>query len=57
LAGRSQDAATSLAEVVHKLVRFDRSFEPDVTRSAYYEDRFGKYLELYKSLVAFNSGF
>jgi xylulokinase len=57
LAGRSQDAATSLPEVVHKLVRFDRSFEPDLTRSAYYEDRFGKYLELYKSLVAFNRGF
>ncbi|HTN60641.1 MAG TPA: FGGY-family carbohydrate kinase [Devosia sp.] len=57
LAGRSQHAATSIAEVVRKLVRFDRTFDPDLSKAAYYQDRFGKYLDLYNSLTAFNSRF
>lgn len=57
LAGRSQDAGTPLADVVRRLVHFDRTFEPDLGKSGYYEDRFGKYVELYQSLRPFNAGF
>ncbi|WP_299723358.1 FGGY family carbohydrate kinase [Devosia sp.] len=57
LAGQSQDAASPLADVVRRLVRFDREFEPDTSKSSSYQDRFGKYVELYESLRAFNAGF
>ncbi|MET3896568.1 xylulokinase [Devosia sp. UYZn731] len=57
LAGQSQDAASPLADVVRRLVRFDRAFEPDASKSSSYQDRFGNYVELYESLRAFNAGF
>ena len=45
----------SLAEAATELVRFDRTFEPNVTHKAYYADKFGKYRELYTALKAFNA--
>lgn len=57
LAGRSQDAASPLSHVVRRLVRFDRTFEPDLEKREYYGDRFGHYSALYENLRLFNSGF
>jgi xylulokinase len=57
LAGLSQDSSQSLAHTTRRLVKFDRSFEPDLGKAAYYEDRFGKYRELYHALRPFNHGF
>lgn len=57
LAGRSQDAAAPLSNVVHRLVRYDRTFEPDPGNVEYYGDRFGHYSALYKDLRSFNSRF
>lgn len=57
LAGQSQDAATPLPEVVRRLVRFDRTFEPNLGMSAHYTDRLGKYSALYQNSRAFNARF
>jgi xylulokinase len=57
LAGQSQDATAPLADVVRRLVRFDRAFEPDPGKAGYYQDRFGKYVDLYENLRSFNAGF
>lgn len=57
LAGRSQDATAPLGDLVRRLVRFDRDFEPNPKSSGYYDHRFGKYVDLYESLRAFNNGF
>jgi|TARA_R110000868_G_scaffold34383_2_gene123995 xylulokinase len=54
LAGRSSDSTAPLADIVHRLVRFDRTFEPDLDKSDFYDNRFGNYVELYQSLRAFN---
>lgn len=57
LAGRSQDAATPLRQVVQRLVRFDRTFEPDPGKLEHYSERFGHYLALYENLRPFNARF
>lgn len=57
LAGRSQDSKTTIAEVVRRLVKYDRVFEPDRERAGYHDDRVGKYAELYHALRAFNGSF
>ena len=57
LAGRSQDIGGSIAEVVRKLVRYDRTFEPDAGKAAHYDDRFENYLALYQDLRPFNARF
>lgn len=54
LAGVGAGIMPSLAEAATGLVRFDRSFEPDPTHKAYYDDKFGKYRELYAALKVFN---
>jgi sugar (pentulose or hexulose) kinase len=45
---------TSLPEAARRLVRFDRMFEPDAAWRAYYDEKFGKYRELYEALRMFN---
>jgi xylulokinase len=55
LAGLGSGTTASLAEAVAQLVRFDRTFEPNPTRRAYYADRFGRYQELYQALRPFNA--
>ncbi|MFC0012554.1 xylulokinase [Devosia nitrariae] len=57
LAGRSQDQGTSIAEIVKRLVKYDRAFEPDPATRGYHEDRFGKYMDLYQALRGFNGSF
>ncbi len=57
LAGRSQGIGESIPQLVRQLVKYDRTFEPDTAKGTYYEDRLGKYVELYQSLRAFNAGF
>lgn len=57
LAGRSQDTSVSLGDMVRRLVRYDRVFEPESRKLAYYEDRVGHYRELYESLRDFNAQF
>ena len=57
LAGRSQQIGGSIADVVRQLVRYDRTFEPNASKAAYYDDRFAKYLALYHGLQPFNAGF
>jgi xylulokinase len=57
LAGRSQDSETTIAEVVQRLVKYDRIFEPDASKAAYHDARVGKYVELYQGLRTFNGDF
>jgi xylulokinase len=57
LAGRSQGIGESVPQLVRQLVKYDRTFEPDIAKGNYYEDRLGKYVELYQSLRTFNAGF
>ena len=57
LAGRSHDATAPLADVVRRLVRYDRTFEPDSGKADYYADRLGKFMDLYQGLRPFNAGF
>ena len=57
LAGRSQGIGESIPQLVRQLVKYDRTFEPDIAKGTYYEDRLGKYVELYQSLRTFNAGF
>lgn len=57
LAGRSQDTSVSLQGTVRRLVSFDRTFEPDLAKAGYYDERFAKYVELYQSLRSFNASF
>jgi len=57
LAGQSQDASTPLAQVVRRLVRFDRVFEPDRGMADYHAARLGQYRRLYEDLRGFNSEF
>jgi xylulokinase len=55
LAGLGSGAFPSLSAAVAELVRFDRSFEPNPTHRPYYDEKFGRYLELYDALRAFNA--
>ncbi|MGV8832256.1 MAG: xylulokinase [Devosia sp.] len=57
LAGRSTDTSVPLADVVRRLVRFDCVFEPDLDKSARYQERFEKYVDLYENLRQFNATF
>lgn len=54
LAGVGSGVMTSLPEAARRLVRFDRMFEPDAAWRAYYDEKFGKYRELYEALRMFN---
>jgi xylulokinase len=56
LAGCGSGAFPSLTEAVRSLVRFDRTFEPDRSLRGYYDDKFGRYRELYATLKPFNLG-
>jgi xylulokinase len=55
LAGLGAGAIPSLREGVHRLVKFERTFEPDATNRHYYDDKFGRYRELYDALRPLNS--
>ena len=57
LAGIGSGTMASLAEAIDSLVRFDRTFEPRPQYRALYDDRFGKYRELYSALRPFNASF
>ncbi|MCB1516597.1 MAG: hypothetical protein KDJ19_03130 [Hyphomicrobiaceae bacterium] len=57
LAGVGCGAMSSLTEAVQQLIQFDRVFEPDTKHRAYYDDKFGKYQELYESLKPFNESY
>ena len=57
LAGLGVGEMVSLEDAIQRLVRFDRSFEPDTARRGYYDDRYGKYLALYADLRGFNDRF
>ncbi|MDB5624176.1 MAG: carbohydrate kinase [Devosia sp.] len=57
LAGQSQDQSRPLAEVVRRLVRFERTFEPDPAQAGYHADRLGRYCRLYEDLRGFNQDF
>jgi len=54
LAGVGSGIMPSIAEAAQELVQFDRTFEPDRSKSGYYDDKFGKYRELYAALKTFN---
>ena len=55
LAGFGTGTMSSLDEAVRQLVRFDRTFEPQAFNRAYYDDKFGQYISLYKVLRPFNA--
>lgn len=55
LAGLGSGAMPSLRDAVHRLVQVDRTFEPDPSTRAYYDDKFGKFRELYETLRPFNA--
>ena len=57
LAGMGSGVMPSLTDAVRQLVKFDRTFEPDSTNRGYYDDRFGKYRELYAALKPFNASY
>jgi xylulokinase len=57
LAGIGSGTMASLHEAIRLLIRFDRSFEPQPALRGYYDERFGKYRELYAALKSFNATF
>ncbi len=57
IAGLGSGSMPSLAAATERLVAFDRTFEPDPRARAYYDDKFGKYRELYARLKPFNDGY
>lgn len=57
LAGVGTGSLGSLQEAVHSLVQFDRTFEPRARYRALYDERFGKYRELYETLRPFNASY
>jgi len=57
LAGLGSGAMPSLRAAVQQLVRFDRSFDPNPALRGYYDDKLGKYRELYAALQPFNAGY
>lgn len=54
LAGVGAGIMPSIAEAARELVQFDRTFEPDRSLAGYYDEKFGKYLELYKATKPIN---
>jgi xylulokinase len=57
LAGVGSGALPSLREAIAKLVKFDRTFEPDDQTAGYYADKLEKYRELYAALKPFNASY
>jgi xylulokinase len=57
IAGLGSGSMPSLAAATERLVAFDRTFEPDPRARAYYDEKFGKYRELYARLKPFNEGY
>lgn len=57
LAGVGSGAFEALAPAVRQLVRFERSFEPDVRLAALYAERFERFRSLYETLKPFNAQF
>jgi xylulokinase len=57
LAGVGAGVVGSLQDAVQRLVRFDRMFEPRRDYRALYDDRFGKFRELYATLRPFNASY
>jgi xylulokinase len=55
LAGVGTGLFGSIKEAAGALVAIDRSFEPDASLAVRYEYAYGKYLELYDQLEAFNA--
>lgn len=55
LAGLGSGTMTSLKDAVQRLVKFDRTFEPNAANRAYYDDKFGHYVALYEALRPFNA--
>jgi xylulokinase len=55
LAGLGSGTMPSLQAAVTQLVRFDRTFVPDPALRGYYDDRFGRYQDLYETLRPFNA--
>ncbi len=55
LAGVGSGVMPSIAVAARALVQFDRTFEPDASKTGYYAEKFAKYRELYAALKAFNS--
>ena len=57
IAGLGSGTMPSLNEATARLVAFDRTFLPDGGLRGYYDDKFGKYRELYERLKPFNEGY
>jgi xylulokinase len=57
LAGVGSGAFDALAPAVRQLVLFERIFEPDAGRAAYYDERFDHFRSLYETLKPFNARF
>jgi xylulokinase len=57
LAGLGSGTIDTLAGAVGQLVKYDRTFEPQAPRRAYYDDRFAHYRALYEQLRPFNARF
>jgi xylulokinase len=56
LAGVGTGITPSIAAATRELVQFDRTFEPNLARQDYYDDKFGQYREVYEALKPFNRG-
>jgi len=54
LAGIGAAVYASIAEAAASLVRTDRSFDPDPSRTAFHDDGFQRYLDLYTRLKGFS---
>jgi xylulokinase len=57
LAGVGSGAMPSLHDAIARLIRFDRTFEPNRALAGYYADKFGRYRELYAALQPFNASY
>jgi xylulokinase len=55
LAGLGTETMSSMGEAVRQLVRFDRAFEPQAARRAYYDEQFGHFQALYDALRPINA--
>lgn len=56
LAGVGSAAMPSLAQATKGLVGFDRTFDPDPSKRAYYDDKYARFRSLYGALRDFNAG-
>lgn len=57
LAGVGSGAMPSLQDAIRRLIRFDRTFEPNAALAGYYAEKFGRYRELYAVLRPFYAGY